>query len=182
MDPIQEAIEYLESHEARDDFSYREVAKKFSVDRTTLSRRHQGKQSTYATKGKRQQLLNLQQEHEVVLYIERCARRGLPPTREMIANFAGTIVKCEVSQSWVTRFLHRHKDMLTIKWSPRIDRNRRKADSQFKYKLYFDMLHSKMQEHGVDARNTYNMDEKGFYIGVSKRSKRVFTKASLGLN
>jgi hypothetical protein len=44
------------------------------------------------------------------------------------------------------------------------------------------MLHSKMQEHGVDARNTYNMDEKGFHIGVSKRSKRVFTKASLGSN
>jgi hypothetical protein len=44
------------------------------------------------------------------------------------------------------------------------------------------MLHSKMQEHGVDARNTYNIDEKGFHIGVSKRSKRVFTKASLGSN
>jgi transposase len=135
MEPIQEAIKYLESHEAGDNFSYREVAKRLGVDRTTLSRRHQGKQSTYATKGERQQLLNPQQEHELVLYIERCARRGLPPTREMIANFAETIVKCEVSQSWVTRFLHRHKDMLTIKWSPRIDRNRHKADSRFKYKL-----------------------------------------------
>jgi hypothetical protein len=37
-----------------------------------------------------------------------------------------------------------------------------------------------MQEHGVDVKNTYNMDERGFYIGVAKRSKRVFSKASLG--
>jgi hypothetical protein len=140
------------------------------------------KQSNYATKSKRQQLLNPQQEHELVLYIERCARRGLLPTREMIANFAETIMKCEVSQSWVTRFLHRHKDTLTIKWSPGIDRDRHKADSRFKYKLYFDMLHSKIQEHGVEPRNTYNMDEKGFHVGVAKRSKRVFTKASLRSN
>jgi hypothetical protein len=102
MNPIQEAIEYIESREPGDQFSYRKVAEKFNVDRTTLARRHQGKQSTYATKGKRQQLLDPQQEHKLVLYIERCVRRGLPPTREMIANFAETIAKREVSQSWVT--------------------------------------------------------------------------------
>jgi hypothetical protein len=37
-----------------------------------------------------------------------------------------------------------------------------------------------MQEHGVDAENIYNMDEKGFHVGVAKRGKRVFSKASLG--
>jgi len=40
MDPIQEAIEDTESRESRDEFSYREVAKKFDINRTTLSRRH----------------------------------------------------------------------------------------------------------------------------------------------
>ena len=44
MDLIQEAIEYLESHEAGDKFSYREVAKMFKVDQTTLSRRYKGAQ------------------------------------------------------------------------------------------------------------------------------------------
>jgi hypothetical protein len=44
------------------------------------------------------------------------------------------------------------------------------------------MLHLKMQEHSVNARNTYNIDKKGFYVSVLKRSKRVFTKASLSLN
>jgi hypothetical protein len=91
-----------------------------------------------------QQLLNPQQEHELVLYIERCRRRGLPPTPEMIQNFAVAVAKWEVSESWVSWFLHRHTDKLTIKWSAGIDCNRHKADSKERYKLYFDMLHSKM--------------------------------------
>jgi hypothetical protein len=37
-----------------------------------------------------------------------------------------------------------------------------------------------MQEYGVNAENTYNMDEKGFYVSVAKRGKRIFSKASLG--
>jgi hypothetical protein len=124
---------------------------------TTLSRRHKGSQHARTKEARERQLLNPQQEHELVLYIERCTRRGLPPTREMVQNFASTIMECEVSRSWVTRFLHRHADELTIKWSPRIDRERHKADSPFKYKLYFNLLHSKMQEYGVDVENTYNI-------------------------
>jgi len=37
-----------------------------------------------------------------------------------------------------------------------------------------------MQEYGVDERNTYNIDEKGFFVGVAKLGKRVFSEASLG--
>ncbi|KAF7571262.1 TolA, Membrane protein involved in colicin uptake [Pyrenophora tritici-repentis] len=149
----------------------------FKVDRTTLSRRHRGVQRSNAAYNEQKLLLSPQQEDELVKYTERCTRRGLPPTREMIQNFAGTVVKWEVSESWVTRFLHRHTDDLTIKWSAGIDRNRHQADSEERYKLYFDMLHSKMREHNVEARNTYNMDEKGFFVGITSRSKRVFSKA-----
>jgi hypothetical protein len=35
-----------------------------------------------------------------------------------------------------------------------------------------------MQEHGVDVKNTYNMDKKGFHVGVAKAGKRIFLKAS----
>lgn len=180
MDPIQAAIEAIESREAGECFSYRQVATKFGVNRTTLSRRHQGWQRARDEEARERSLLNPQQEYELILYIERCVRRGLPPTREMIQNFASTITKWEVSQSWVTRFLQRHADKLTIKWGARIDRDRHKADSPFKYKLYFDLLHSKMDEHDVEPGNTYNMDEKGFFVGISKRGKRIFTKASMG--
>jgi hypothetical protein len=94
----------------------------------------------------------------------------------MLRNFAGTIANREVSDSWVTRFLQRHNAHLITKWSAGIDRNRHQADSRERYQLYFDLLHSKIQQYSVEARNTYNMDEKGFFVGITARSKRIFTK------
>jgi len=40
MDPIEKAIEYIESREEGASFSYREVAKKYNIDWTTLAQRH----------------------------------------------------------------------------------------------------------------------------------------------
>ncbi|XP_014550515.1 hypothetical protein COCVIDRAFT_57901, partial [Bipolaris victoriae FI3] len=117
--------------------------KKYGVNRTTLSLRHQGKRRSNEAQAERQLLLNPQQKLELVQYIEKCTRRGLPPTREMVANFASAIAKWEVSESWVTRFLRRHADHLTTKWSAEIDRERHEADSRESHESYFDLLHSK---------------------------------------
>jgi transposase len=119
---IQEAIEYIESREAGDKFSYRQVAKIFGVDRTTLSRRHKGLQVSHEAKIANQQRLNPQQEDEVVSYIERATRDGLPPTRGILKNFGSAVAQQEVSDSWVDRFRHRHPDELTTKWDTGIDR------------------------------------------------------------
>ena len=95
----------------------------------------------------------------------------------MIQNFASTIAHERVSLSWVTRFKHRHEDALISKWGRAMDATRHKADSYFKYKQYFELLHGKMEEHEVLPHNSYNMDEKGFMIGVIRNSKRVFTRS-----
>jgi hypothetical protein len=57
-----------------------------------------------------------------------------------------------------------------------MDGNRHNADSYVKYKLYFNLLQQKIAEHKVDAEHTYNMDEKGFIIGVTSRTKHVFSR------
>jgi hypothetical protein len=111
-----------------------------------------------------------------VLYVEALSKRGLPPTREMIQNFASDIIKRRVSEAWVTRFLHRNHNELPSKWSSGIDALRHKVSSEEKYKLYFDLLHSKIKEYKILASNTYNMNEKGFMIGNTGRSKRVFSR------
>jgi transcriptional regulator with XRE-family HTH domain len=58
MDPILDAIEAIESREDSASFSYREVANKFGVDRTTLSRRYRGVRGSNEEMGKAQQLLS----------------------------------------------------------------------------------------------------------------------------
>jgi hypothetical protein len=57
-----------------------------------------------------------------------------------------------------------------------MDRSRHKAVSKLKYDKYFGLLHGKMEEYNVQPHNTYNIDEKGFIMGVTGRSKRVFSK------
>jgi transposase-like protein len=115
MDPIEAAIAAIESREPGEQFSYREVAKRFSVNRTTLSRRHRGVAQSRATVAQQQQLLNPPIEAELLKYIERLTEKGLPPTREMVSNFAGAVGERDGSDAWVTRFLHRHHLDLTIK-------------------------------------------------------------------
>ena len=57
-----------------------------------------------------------------------------------------------------------------------MDSNRHNAESGAKYCLYFDLLHEKIAKYNLEPTHTYNMDEKGFAIGVLGRTKRVFTK------
>jgi hypothetical protein len=176
MERIDKAIAAIESPGDEEHLSYTKAAEKFNVDRSTLARRHQGCQAPRNTTIANGRLLNPQQEAELVAYIEQLSADGLPPTRSMIRNFASEIAHKPVGEGWVYRFVNRNKDHLISRWSSGIDRTRSKADSHFKYKLYFDLLHRKVTEHGVLPCNTYNMDEKGFLIGILGRSKRVFSK------
>jgi hypothetical protein len=59
-----------------------------------------------------------------------------------------------------------------------LDSNCFKADSYNKYKLYFNLLHEKMQEYEVEAGNVYSMNEKDFMLGTIERSKKVFSRQS----
>ena len=94
----------------------------------------------------------------------------------MIQNFASSVAKRELSESWVTRFLHRNESHLMSKWATAMDRTRHKADSYFKYKQYFGLLHYKLKDYCLEAYNIYNIDKKGFLIRLIRKSKRIFSK------
>ncbi|KAI1672200.1 hypothetical protein L13192_03059 [Pyrenophora tritici-repentis] len=173
MDPIQKAIEDIESREAGASFSYREVAKTWGVNRTTLARRHQGRNQPHTLA---HLILHPHQETELLQYITTLTKRRTPPTRAMIRNFASSLVGREVSESWVTRFINRNPTHLISRWQTGMDRNRHKADSEAKYSLYFKLLHDKMKEYNVEPSHIFNIDKKGFLIRVTRRSKRVFNK------
>ena len=62
-----------------------------------------------------------------------------------------------------------------------MDKQRHYADSAHKYNLYFDLLYRTIHEYSIEPRHMYNMDEKGFAIGVLTRSKRIFSKLAYEL-
>ena len=57
-----------------------------------------------------------------------------------------------------------------------MDASRHKADNLESYRLYYNLIKSKIKEKGVRTEDTYNIDEKGFILGVLNKSRRVFTK------
>ena len=57
-----------------------------------------------------------------------------------------------------------------------MDINKKRADSAFKYLLYFKLLQCKIEQYKVDPRHIYNMDKKGFLIGILLKIKQIFSK------
>jgi hypothetical protein len=176
MDRIEEALAYLESLEPGESINITATAKKYGVERTRLSKRWRGVQGSRTNQYENQRLLNEQQEKELISYIDRLCKRGLPPTRQWLRNFASEISGREVGKSWPDRFLSRHQIPLVTHWTFGLDRDRKRADSAFKYKLYFELLQQKIQEYKIEPRHTYNMDEKGFLIGMLSKTRRIFSR------
>jgi len=133
-------------------------------------------QGSMAQKIENQQLLNNTQQAELLLYIEGLTARGLPPTQQMIRNFASDIAGRPAGNHWVERFIKRHKVDLLSRWASGMDAQRKRADSAFKYSLYFELLRRKIEQYDVEPRHMYNMDEKGFLVGILSKMKRVFSR------
>jgi hypothetical protein len=176
MEAIDKAIAELDAHRPLVKGQLKEVAEKYGVNRSTLGRRWRRETSSKKEGYDRQRKLTPQQELELVKYIEEQGVKGLAPTREMVQNFASKIAQTPVSLTWVTKFINRHQPDLISKWITGMDRVRQQADSGVKYKQYYDLLHEKMVEYAILPRNIFNMDEKGFLIGLTGRSKRIFSK------
>ncbi|KAF1346406.1 hypothetical protein EJ07DRAFT_59344, partial [Lizonia empirigonia] len=128
MDPVQAAIEDYESQEPGEQ-SVQAVADNHGVWRSTMQRRMDGQTVPRTEHTANTRKLSLQQEDELVLYIESLTARRLPPTRAMIQNFASEIARERVSERWVSRFLIRHNNSLTPQWTDAMDRDRHQADS-----------------------------------------------------
>jgi hypothetical protein len=176
MAPIDDALAAIKSLEPGDHLTYREIGRRFNVPHTTLSRRHQGCQHLQAAKNSDQLALNPQQEAELVCYIEDLTKRVLPPMRAMIKNFTLYFNPNGMSDAWVDRFIGRNGNHFICKWTSGIDSQRHNTDSRAKCKLYFDHLHSKMLQYEIQPHSTYNMSKKGFMIGITTYSKRVFSR------
>jgi hypothetical protein len=60
-----------------------------------------------------------------------------------------------------------------------MESSRHEADNGERYRLYFDILTKKVKEFNVLPKDTYNMDEKGFMIGVIGRPKEYLIRYSI---
>ena len=108
MTGIEEALAECDSIPSGDKTPWQRIADKHGVVRSTLTRRHRRETRSREEVSTSQRNLQPEQEAELVKYIEELTERKLPPTREMVQIYASNIAGHPVSESWVTRFLHRH--------------------------------------------------------------------------
>jgi hypothetical protein len=176
MGSIEEALAALDLLEPGERPNYTEVAKTYGVHRSTLSKRHRGVQQSREAQYEAQSNLNHQQSKQLIQWIDELTERGLPPTHEMLRNFAKEISGQKPGKNWPGRWLKSHNDKITTRYATGIDCLRKRADSAFKYSLYFAMVARKIEEYGIEPQYMYNMDEKGFLIGILQKDKRIFSR------
>jgi hypothetical protein len=174
MAPIDEAIAFLRSSDVS---SISDVARKFKVNRSTLSKRYNRKRGSWSQATERKQLLTKKQELVLVRHISRLCEWCLPPTPAMVTTWAASICGIEPGKDWSAAFKARHKDILDSRYLNTLDLARHKADSEASYRQYFTVLRQKIDQYNIQPHNCYNMDEKGFLIGYLQKVRRIFPKA-----
>jgi hypothetical protein len=171
--------------------NYTATALQYNVDRTTLSRRHRGITRSRVDYIDELSLLTQYQQKTLVDYINVLTERGIPPTNTMVRTFAYDISGKWPGKNWVYRFVDAHNDVLQSGYLQGADMSRTKADNIRQYERFFEMvcglillhqytkfiqLAKKISQYEVLPKNSYNMDEKGFLIGVLQKLKRVFNR------
>ena len=174
MASIDEAIAFLKSSKS-DNIS--EAARRFNINRSTLSKRFRGKTRSTAQGYQMQQLLRYKQELMLVKQINKLSEWCLPPTPSMVKAWTATLCGTEPGKNWSAGFRDRHKDELDCRYLNTIDLERHKAETESSYRQYFDVLKQKISQYDIQPHNCYNMDEKGFLIGHLQKVKRIFPKA-----
>ena len=102
MASIEAALADLALQES---FNYTATAKKFNVNRSTLSRRHRGKTAFVKESKQTTSILSNQQEKELIRYINKLTERDIPSSNAMIRVFAYNISGKQPGKNWSYEFV-----------------------------------------------------------------------------
>ena len=97
MDAIEAALEDLKLLDTK---NISTVAKLHKVQRSTLSRRWRGVTNPAKIKHQNQLLLTVQQEKDLVQYINKLTEKGIPPTPAIVRNFVRDIAGKRPRRDW----------------------------------------------------------------------------------
>jgi transposase-like protein len=146
MDPFQAAIAALEL-QSKPNIS--EIAKMFGLDRSTLSRRWNGRAGSKASQYEYQSLLCDAQELELIKYITELSEQAFPPTGSMVRVFAAEIAgKCP-GKNWVGGFVRRHPQ-IQQGYLHGFDLKRKKADNYFRIDAFFKLVYQPVNQSKIN--------------------------------
>jgi hypothetical protein len=108
---------------------------------------------------------------------------GFPPRMDLLRAMAAALAQiraeeeddpelAHLGQHWLANFLNRHPS-LSARFSARLDRQRASAGNIHALKTYFAKLIRLIRTRKLQPEDIFNMDEKGFIIGMSSKAKVI---------
>ncbi len=141
------------------------------LHRTTLARRAKGQIQPRQDYCEKCGLLSRAQKARLLKYINELTRQGLPPNHHNVRTFAYNICSKWPGKNWASEFVRKNKDTITSKYLVSFDLDRKKADNWWLIDHFFGLLQEKWKKYDYAPHNVYNIDEKGFLIGILKEVK-----------
>ena len=176
---LQLAIEELAKNPG---ISQLEIARLYGVPQSTLQARLKGRR---AAKHYHQaaQRLSVHVEQALIDWIERMTSWGWPPRIQHLArsllNAKGD--KNPLGRHWYQKFLKRHPDF-KIKYNRNLDQSRKDAGSPEILRDWFELYATTLVKYGISDEDTYNMDEKGFPMGIADSSMVIIKGTTIPFN
>ena len=179
---VEEKIRCALEKRDREGTSFQDLASEFGVPRSTLNDRARGGISRRKAH-EEEQALPPAIEDALEKWALKMDEHGFPPRLDIFKAMAqelaeknaeqmGDPARAKLGQTWLPSFLNRHPKV-SSKFGSNLDRQRALAGSPGPIIDYFRKLKKVQKEYNFLPENTYNMDEKGFILGVSSRSKFV---------
>ena len=172
-DSIWRAIKAVQTmnKDGKPEMSLREASTAFGIPFSTLRGWLHGAQPHFVAH-RAQQVLTPMDEKAVIRWIKALEGCGFPPKVVHVRQAAELIIKKEVGDHWITRFLNRHPEVAAKFTSP-MERARIEAASPYIIRDHFMKLGRAIKSKNIQAAETYNMDEKGFLMGLAQASKVI---------
>ena len=149
----------------------------FDVKSRTLYQHLAGTTLPRAAAHEEQQRLTPPEEKAIVKWCFTQDDIGFPPRLDMVKDMAihleskrTTKPSLPLGKNWISRFLRRHPD-LALKLSTRLERQRAYANDPVVLRDCFSKLGRLIRVYGLQDLQIYNMDEKGFVMGLASRAK-----------
>jgi hypothetical protein len=125
-------------------------------------------------------LLNPAQEQALVKWACFQDDRGIPPRLDLLKDKAQAILQegkpeKALGKRWMDRFIRRHPDLQT-KFSQRLERQRSVASNPKVLEHHFKLFEKALKEYQIKQSHIWNMDEKGFLLGMAAKVKVVCRK------
>lgn len=149
--------------------SKRCIAREYGIAWSTFRDRLKGANPHRLAHTKAQRLTP-EQEESLVHWALLMHKWGWPARSEQLRHMASELLKSQTSQdfigvNWVQKFLLRHSELVSV-FSQSLDSDRAAMHDRARLEGWFQLFEKTQREYDVQIEDTYNMDEKGFAMGL----------------